>query len=453
MAATSFDHIQEIEDGVFITKNALVSFNAKTPLTDAKNELLTVNKGNNDFKIVTWGKNNNRPAEYESLIRNNEVAPELLRTKRDILIGLDPDYIAYKKIFKGGEEIFEQVEKPANVDDFFAKNNLSKYFLKGAKNVLTNANIFSEAVRKKRGKKEVDTFKCHESRHVRCEEQDDFGAINNYYYCGDWLNAKKGDVSVSQIAAYNPAIFSNKFMVHSFDDLIHDGYYAAPTWEGASNWMQISQNVAVYHINNMKNGYNIRFHIEVPKDYFYDASSEQASAEQRKKYKDAESRAKRELLDKLDQFLGSEKNAGKSIVTNFTTDRASGKEFGGIRITPINFDMQDERLIKLHDKATQMIIASQGIHPTLANVDTAGKLSSGSEMRNALNIYTLVKTGVQRHLLWEMPLLCLDINGIGPRQTGIYYKFKDFKLTTTDVNATGAVASVQQDGIFNPTPA
>jgi hypothetical protein len=72
---------------------------------------------------------------------------------------------------------------------------------------------------------------------------------------------------------------------------------------------------------------------------------------------------------------------------------------------------------------------------TLAAVDTQGKLSSGSEMRNAYLVYMALKTNAIRSLLLQPLLEIKKINGwVGEVEFG----FEDIEITKLDSNPTGS---------------
>lgn len=287
---------------------------------------------------------------------------------------------------------------------------------------------------------------------MRAENQDSRGRINGYWWCGKWHKLRDKNTVAMRIPAYDRMAVKKqpKFVLHTGDDLLFDDYYYLPTWWGAKTWVQLANLIPEFHQANIANGYTIRYHIEIPKDYFVDYTSQAQTPNQKEEAKKQEAQAKQEFKDRLDSFLGGHKNAGKAVYTSYELNRALGKEFPGIKIKTLDVDLKDEALLKLYDAAIKALTAAQGIHPTLANVETAGKLSSGSEMRNAYLVYQKTKTPVMRRILLEAVYLVHRENGWDP---AIRWDFRDVELTTLDESKSGTKEPTQGEPDDTPPAA
>ncbi len=169
--------------------------------------------------------------------------------------------------------------------------------------------------------------------------------------------------------------------------------------------------------------------------------------EGQKAQKAATNKAKQELLDTINTWLAGNKNAGRSFHSSYRVHGPSGKEFGGIKITPIKYDMKDEALIRLFDKSNEANMSSQGVHPTLANIQTQGKLSSGSEIRNAFLMYVAIKTPVPRRILLKPLHQVRRMNGWNQKYPNIKgFMFKDIEIQKLDVEKTGKSEVIVDDG-------
>jgi hypothetical protein len=157
---------------------------------------------------------------------------------------------------------------------------------------------------------------------------------------------------------------------------------------------------------------------------------------------DKESEAKQQFIDQANKLLAGSQNAGRALYTENIFNQIS-KEYDGIKIEPIKFDMKDSALLELFEKTNQANISSQGIHPTLANVETAGKLSSGSEMRNAFNFYVNTKTPRPRRLILKMMDAICRFNGWDVKYPDLKFTFEDFTLTKLDDNKSGVQSEIK----------
>ena len=385
-------------------------------------------------KIKEWGKDNRQPTNREELIAQNNIVGELIKTKRDITLG--GGLVAYQERFDEGKIIKDFIPMPSEMEEVFEQVNVNKYLRVAMKNLLMHANVFTEFIRQKGDANRIVSIKALESRHVRAEEQNKRGLIENYYWCGAWNPEKyeKGQNDVTQIPNWMKDAGQKKFLLHTGDDILSDEYYFIPTWWGGRSWIELANIIPHFHASNLQHGYTIRYHIEIPKDYFKDHNRHQLTPDKLKQAQEKESEAKQAFLNKLNDFLAGLKNTGRAVITEYEINRAAGKDFPGIKIQPLEVDLQDEALLKLFEKSNQANISAQGIHPTLANIETQGKLSSGSEIRNAFLMYLAIKTPVIRQIALEPIYLMARENGW---DRSIKLGFQDIELTRLDEEPTG----------------
>lgn len=436
--------IEKVSENIWVLsqRGALVSFQSKaTPnINPDTGKLMSVNitdaqGATKPVKIMAWGSRNMLPQEREDLIKANNIIPELLGTKRDITLG--GGIFCYKeRIVEEGQNmkvVRDPVEMPPEVKQFLDKVEIEKYMRKACKNLIIHANTFTEFTCLASGK--VDMISAHESRHARAAEQNEMGKIPSYFLCGKWDKPSK-EYPVSEVAAFdNTAEFQPKFMYHAGDDLLTDDYYYIPRWWGGKDWIVLSNRVPVFHNKNLDNGYVIRWHIEVPKDYFRDYTSQAQSPEDIESTKKKESDARRKFLSKLNQFLAAEEGAGRAVITDYEINKQIGKDFPGIKITALKVDIQDKALLDLFEKSNDANISGQGVPPALANIQTPGRLGTGSETRNSFLLYLATKTPVPRSILLEPLYLVAKKNGWDP---DIKFGFRDIEITTLDDNKSGA---------------
>lgn len=138
-------------------------------------------------------------------------------------------------------------------------------------------------------------------------------------------------------------------------------------------------------------------------------------------------------MDDINAFLAGENNAGRTIFTKKELDELS-KTWKGIEILPLNFDLKDSALLELFDKSNTANFSAQGFHPTLANVETQGRLSSGTEMRNAFLMYVLTSTPQPRKLIFKNIELVKRVNGW---QEDVFYGIRDFELAPLSESKSG----------------
>lgn len=427
------ERIYHLKDG-----KALVSFRTPSVTTKPGNSgratRIVYGPKGESAEIWSWGSNNLLPQEREALVLDNNIVPELIATKRDITVG--GGLYCYRERFEPdgdgqNKRIVEEVERPAGAKEFFERVDEMEYLLRSARNLIFHANTFTEFVRDLRGG--VRSIKAFQCRNVRPEKMKG-GMIPRFFVSGDWSKRTQKEYMPESVEAYKPEEVQKKFMLHCMDDILCDDYLGIPTWWGDRAWIECANAIPIFHINNLRNGYTIRWHIEIPRDYFLDNTALQANKDQRDAAKRREDEARKAFLERLNEFLAGVEQAGRAIVTEYEINRQLGKEFPGIKITPLNVDLKDSALLALFDKSNDANISAQGIHPTLAAIQTQGKLSSGSEIRNAFNMYVAIKTPVKRAILLKPIELVHKINGWGE---GIKWGFRDIEIVTTDEKPSG----------------
>ncbi len=388
--------------------------------------------------IWSWGANNLLPQEREALVLDNNIVPELMATKRDITVG--GGLMCYRERFVEGKRSIEEVQMPAAakawLDELPEKNggqDIESYLLKACRNLIYHSNTFSEVVRDKAGK--IFSVKALEGRHVRPEKMTERGRILNWYWSGNWKEFRKKEYAPIQISNYAGEVRKQrKFVLHLMDDVLSDEYLGIPTWWGGRAWIECANAIPIFHINNLRNGYTIRWHIEIPKDYFWDYTSAANTQKEKTDAKAKETAAKQEFLQKLNAFLAGYEQTGRALITEYEMNKQLGKDFPGIKVTPLNVDLKDKALLDLFEKSNDANISAQGIHPTLTAIQTQGKLSSGSEIRNAFAMYVAIKTPVKRSILLKPLQYVHRVNGWGE---GIKWGFRDIEITKLDENPAG----------------
>lgn len=435
MSRRSKNNIKRLSGDSYLLKDqeTLITFTNFPVDGEDEGSLVKIRTGGDDMpEIWYWGKANDLPTRREAIVRNNNIVGQLIGTKRNIVLG--NGLVAFKEHFEDGEIRKEYVPYPDGAQEFFDHVNIKKYLRKACKNLLFQANVFTEFTRNLGG--DIRSIRVHDCQKMRAERQTSSGHINNYFWSGKWHKKNDPENKIVKIPAYKfkEERRQPKFILHTLDELIHDDYYGIPVWWGDRNWIALSNCIPIFHIANLKHGYTIRYHIEVPFDYFKDYSTDNNTPKQKAAAKKKEETAKQDFIDNINEFLASAENAGRAVFTQYEINRALGKEFPGIKITPLKVDMKDEALLKLFEKSNEANISAQGVHPTLAAIQTQGKLSSGSEIRNAFIMYVAIHAPQLRDILLEPIELVHKINGWDPE---IKWGFRDIEITDLAENKEG----------------
>jgi hypothetical protein len=169
--------------------------------------------------------------------------------------------------------------------------------------------------------------------------------------------------------------------------------------------------------------------------------------EDKQKYYSEETALKKKFLDDINAVLAGVNNAGRFIFSEEEAIAGVTKQFPDVEIIPIKSDLNDKALLDLHDTAQKAITAAAQIHPTLANIDTAGKLSSGSEMQNALLTQRIVHAPIPRDILMETVYIKARVDGWNEKHSikgrRPKFGFADEEIVVRSEDKSGQKAAAQ----------
>ena len=383
------------------------------------------------IKFQPWGLQNNMPQAREALITNNNVVGTLLKTKRNVQIGLG--LMAVKEQFINGTRKLIEVETPPPAKDFFDAINID-VFLRAA---FTELNIhgvfFPEAIRGRGGK--IVNADVKKTRHIRSGLKDVNGNIAQYFWCGDWLRKNWKQFPVFEIDFFDANLIQPKFVFPCSESLLDDNYYPTPEWQGSRDWIELSNLIPKFHLYNLQNGFTPRWHITIPQDYFKDTSTRSLTEKETKDNITKEDAARQDFIDTLNGYLTGLPGVGRGLITDEYFEPLA-KQFVGIKILPLQVDLQGEAMLKLYEKSNQAVIASQGVHPTLAAIETGSTRAGGSEILRALQLYLITHTKQPRSAVIQFFNLVHKINGWDP---SIKWAFRDETLTPLSEQPNGMV--------------
>ena len=440
MANRKLENIHQVDADTFIVgKQAVVSFAANNTRTVQAQGTISVN--GKEEGIIWWGEKNTLPDERELLIKNNNIVPQLIKTQRNIVLG--GGLMAYREEYIEGEDEPRRirVKMPEEIQDWLDDNEIeTKYLPKALKNLIIHGNIFSELIPLRGGDWQLRIKDC---KNVRAAKQNSKGEIPKYFLNGNWAgyvhDEDKDETKPYTVRAFSKELFQakKKCLAHVADELIGGPYYWSPAWEGATTWIKVANCIPEFHLNNLKNGYTLRYIIKVPQDYFINSLSESVrkSTNDPKELAKHESLARKKFLDNANEFFAGEKNAGRSWITStFRKQFGQKTEYHGIEIETLDVDLKDDAMLKLFESSNSANTSSHGTPPALAGIATGAKMTSGSEIRNLYNFYQTAVAPFPRKLIM-IPINLILKDRL--KAAGIKLGFIDTKLETTDLHRNG----------------
>jgi hypothetical protein len=378
-------------------------------------------------EVAYWGSDNYFPQNIIGVALNNSITPGLLNFKANTLQkGL---YLYKEEIIDGKRQKVEIIDTA--LEDWLEEMDIEKYLLGASQDAVYFMNVYAEAIFSRGGGKIVgfnrlDASNCRVSTDYKTafayKNWDKIGLMYDYAFP---LVQRGGKVSPTMI-------------YHAKNSFPGAMYYGVAPWIGSLNWLKMANEIPIYKWASIKNGFSIKYHIEMPGNYFTELyPNSRINPATGLAYTDVDRQGKeRELKQQMNDFLAGAENAGKAFYSKFAIG-PDGKPMAGWKITPIEDKTKYDAYLEDFNTSNQAITSAHNINPSLASINTEGNLSSGSEMRNAFNIFNEISLNSEKKLILEPLLWAKNYNF--PDKKGVKIGFKTVELTTTDLVKSGMV--------------
>lgn len=399
--------------------------------------------------IASWGKNNDYPQKIIAQVRKNGSASAGLRLliKAHYGNGL---VLIRKGVTEDGKHDHKIIDEETvpEIADFFERSHINKFMLETITDLEWWGIAFPEFILSNDFTK-INRVKRHQAAWCRFEVMTEgSGLVENVYISQKFGAGGSVDVasdfvakvpvidsywSAEEVREYCKANKIHRFIRPVFNPLVDEAYYPELEWHSVtkSGWLEVANSVPEFKMNMFKNQVSIKFLIEVDEQYFkniYQHAWNDFKPEEQIEIRKA-------LVDKINEHLSGESNAGKSIQSMMYIE--NGIQQSTIKITPIDDKFKDGSYLPEAEAANSEVLFAMGVDPSLIGAGIpGGKLGagSGSDKNAAYNILTaLFKTNRERTLDnfnfvrafngWERAIKAILENTI---------------LTTLDKNPTGS---------------
>lgn len=409
-------------------------------------------RADRQIEIMNWGASNDVPNYREELITGNNIVPALIERKRNIICG--QGWYAYREKFQDGgsgmmKRVVDEVPMGTEQEAFFrAFKKVGRHI---AGEIMKHGIALPEFVRDKGG--QIISVKSLEVKYCRAAKKNAAGEIDRWYWGNIWPSSmvnqvQNADRLVRDLPVYTGDPKQMRFILPVQDDLFNDNYYPIPAYWGGRHWITLSNIIPLFHEANLRNGAMPRWNVIIPHDYFYDyeAMNGAATVEDRATLLKEFQQREQQFIDDFNEVMTDISKTGRTLVTKSEIVEAIGAANGKekrILIEPLVVDMKDKALLELYAASNVANISAQAIHPTLANIETQGRLSSGTEIRNAFLMYLVIAAPAIRDMLQEVVDLVKRENGW---PADIHYAIRDAELTTLADNPAGVRPAETQIG-------
>ncbi|MGF7217472.1 hypothetical protein GGR92_003646 [Spirosoma lacussanchae] len=376
---------------------------------------------------IPWGAEDNQPQQMARMVeKNNQVRP-LLEASRDMIYGTG---IGFFRQIQEGNTIHLEPYQDERLTDWVYQTELANYMIAAINERVTNANHWTRFEFTPEGVPLLSVSDGFTTRIGRPVGGKITHYLQNAAFGEGWGAVATSSEKLPAFDRVNPLrhIVS---LFHSREHISGNPYYAFPSWWCSKDWIEVANLIPLFHKSGLKNGYNIKYLIKMPKDYFdKEGGKDLEPKEIRKKWA--------AFGENLKQWLSGVDNVNKSLLVRYLRGD-DGKALESIDVVPLKNEMSDDAYNKVWEMANISITNAAGILPVLGGVTPGSKSGdSGSQVRTVADYQQHFRTPVQRQILLEpvrMALRIMNFKDVVPA-------FKEVQLTTLDKNPTGKQAVV-----------
>ncbi len=382
------------------TKNRIYK---NTTLSQGQNLSLltgyTVSKVEADIAIYQrWGFDNKFVNHVINLVTRNPIAMGILSTMKDFICG--QKIVLYKEVIRT-----DSLGKTSVVLDFIENDEITEYleeidfesqFARWTFDALLTGNYGVEFVRSNNNK--IAGLFHHDVSTMRAGKAED-GVIKEYIL-SDWIYNNYYDGVY--LPAYDKTKKDARFFYHGKNYFTGAYYYGVPTWIGSENFLRLLNEIPVFHLSGIRNGFGLRWHIKIPKNYFDSYTTQQEKQE-----------AFTKLKTEMNNWLAGAENNGKTLVTQYDMNSMGVAREKGVIVEPLKPELLDTAYKNIYDQANLSVASAFGLNPELAGIIMQGSMSgnSGDGIRNAYNLFENTKAAQFRKWLLAPYKILQNENG------------------------------------------
>lgn len=351
-----------------------------------------------------WGADNRFINNIIDLTSRNAIALGIINCIRDFICGqkivLYTEKIARTSTNKT-EIVIEYVEDNEILDGL-EETNFEEQFRKWTWDHILSGNYGLEYQRKNNNKiagmfhHDVSTMRAGKAKKGLVEE----------YILADW-NFTSALFDAVYLPAYNKDDkSSSRFFYHGKNYFTGSYYYGIPTWIGSENFLRLLNEIPIFHLSGIRNGFGLRWHIKIPMNYF-DAYSTLKEKDE----------AFAKLKTEMNTWLAGAENNGKTLITKYDMNAMGVAREKGVVIEALKPELLDGAYKTLFEIANSAVASGFGLHSSLAGIQIQGLMNgdSGSVVRTSFNLFENTKAANFRKELLQPYKILQRENGWNPK--------------------------------------
>ena len=417
-------------------------------------------KTKNEIEFVPFGPEDKLPIEIMSKIQQNTIVGSNVDFKSNVAYGDGLTVYKRSKDPKSGEVKNIELTRD-DVPDIYQFLEDSNY-MRVMQEMAADLNVFGDAFvylafgkRNKNEKPRIVQIWHREMCFSRISKQDEKTKRIEYHgYSSEWGDkAAPDDVIVTPLLDRRAPLYDLKVRTGIVPDSEtgekkDEGqtgytlslnmpvpgryYYNRPYWWSIFiDWYDFSCAIPKFKKALMKNQMVLKYHVTINTNFWARHFKELGISKDNKKKADE---ARKNFLQQLNDFLSGAENAGKSFVSPFSYNQASGAEEN----EPLESFIKGGEYIEDSEEVTNIICNTMQVHPSLKGASPGkSKTINGTEARELFIIAQVLFKPIRDMMV--LPLyIAKSINGW---DSSIEFGIKNYMLTTLDQN-TGAVKSI-----------
>ena len=389
--------------GTAVTAGSLFSSPEKYDiLTDIKAD------DGNTYNVVAWGENNQLPYELKDKVERNSV---LSQDKFFNVLTCYGRGLEYMDLATRGEKT-PLPTTDAEIKKFLLRNNMKRFFAEQ----ITDLKYYFFCVCVvilSRDRQKIVRVVHKDACHVRFQEPDKEGKIKNILYA-DWKDHDNPEYveAIPLLDEYDPMgdllartdkerdplkqfkvmpSYYKKFAIVCRMPTVGGELYPIPYWSATlrDGWYDIYGLLTAAKKAKIKNGQNIRYHVEINTQFWENRAREQGISMNTPDFV----QMKTEFITMLKNYLGGSANSDKMIWSEFDA-LMDGKERHNIKINVVDTSKAGNEYNDDVAEAANVLAYSDNVHPNLAGA-TPGKSqmnNSGSDKRELFTMKQALET-------------------------------------------------------------
>lgn len=412
----------------------------------------------NTYDVIRWGADNQLPYQLKEFVEKNSVMSQ------DKFFNVLTCYgrgLEYMDVATRNEKQ-PLPSSDADVKRFFVRNNMKRFFAEQVTDLKYYFFCVCVVILN-RDRTKIVRLVHKDACHVRFEKADDKGRIKHIFFA-DWKDndAPNNVEPIDLLDEYDPlgdlmartgveadvlGIFKKsslkctKFAIICRMPTVGAHYYPIPYYSAVfrDGWYDIYGLLTAAKKAKIKNGQNIRYHVEINTQFWENRARERGISMGTPEFVDM----KNEFIAQLRDYLGGSNNSDKLVWSEFDA-LMDGKERHNLKISVVDTSKAGNEYNDDVAEASNVLAYSDNVHPNLAGA-TPGKSqmnNSGSDKRELFTMKQALET-MPHDMMMPVHNTVIHFN---QWQDKVYPDVPMILLTTLDKNTDATQVTTNNGG-------